>query len=484
MAYVNEKIIELQAQGIQPLFANTIDECTDTTKLYVLPDGFYYAFMKKTGVSVAENKFIASEASLNKNVDGGAANGYVTTGLIPIDLTECSPFVIKIEGNTCLTTQAAGTQKFNLCNSSGTKVSASLMHCFNGANINGNYVAVSTDGEFFADYKATGTMSYENYVANCKISDSIISQTSYIKICFAIKNGTAITASDLEGISITFPHESVNETVEGWFSTGYAFNQPADYSEEVARLTKEVNTLNEEIVALRNISSVNGASLNKNTCSIFRKVVCCGDSLTAGYINIGQGVTATNEDYAWPHYMALLTGNEYINCGDSGADVWTWQNRERGLIKARATGLVQAYLIGLGVNDASMVTLGTTADIGTENKTYYGGMSKIIRELNAISPTAKIFIQTMPSTTESFKPYSQAIRDIVEAYKDTYPVHCLDLASYLPLYQTDSITGDSIGGHRTAIGYQQYAENLRVIWSEYINTHISDFQDVYSIPCN
>ena len=460
---------------VVPEFANSIEECVDKTKLYVLPDGFYYAYMQKSVIKEAENLFKASEASLNKNVDGGTANGYVTTGLIPIDLTKQSPFIVKIEGNTRLLTQTAGTQKFNLCNESGAKVSAALLHHFTEGIVNGNYSAVLSDGTFFADYKCTGNMSYESYVANCKVSDSIISQTKYIKICFAIKDGTAITASDLDGISITFDVDNVNETEEGWFSTGHPFNQPADYSEEVEQLRKEVDTL-------KKASAAYDTNLNKNTCSIFRKVVCCGDSLTAGYINIGNGVAATNEDYAWPHYMSLLTGNEYVNCGDSGADVWTWQARERGLPKAMATGKAQAYLVGLGVNDASLVTLGTAADIGTENKTYYGGMSKIIRELNAISPKAKIFIQTMPSTSEAFKPYSQAIRDIVEAYKDTYPVHCLDLANYLPLYQTESILNDAIGGHRTAIGYQQFAENLRVIWSEYINTHISAFQDVYSIP--
>lgn len=457
---------------VVPEFANSIEECVDKTKLYVLPDGFYYAYMQKSVIKEAENLFKASESTLNAVMGSSstsAKNGYVWSNLIPIDLKKASPFVVRVKG-TKIATDTSNTQKLWLCDSAGAKLSASILYPWReSAQIPANNTNVDDDGAFWADYKG-----------GAKVSDSIINSTKYIRVGFAMNStGTAVTVNDLANVSITFDIDNVNETVEGWFSTGLAFNQPADYSEEVEQLRKEVT-------ALQNANVANNTPLNKNTCSIFRKVVCCGDSLTAGYINIGQGVSATNEDYAWPHYMSLLTGNEYINCGSSGANVFTWQERAECLAKARATGKVQAYIIGLGVNDSTnesaLVPIGTVADIGTNNQTYYGGMSKLIRELNAISPKAKIFVQTMPGTTSAFLPYNQAVRDICEAYKTTYPVHCLDLYAYLSLYRTESILNDSIGGHRTAIGYQQFAENLRVIWSEYINTHISDFQDVYLIP--
>lgn len=84
--------------------------------------------------------------------------------------------------------------------------------------------------------------------------------------------------------------------------------------------------------------------------------------------------------------------------------------------------------------------LGTINDIGTDAQTYYGGMSKIIRELNAISPRAKIFVNTCPRTGEvrgkAYADYNQAIRDIVAQYKDKYPVHCIDLENYIDMYNT------------------------------------------------
>ena len=223
---------------------------------------------------------------------------------------------------------------------------------------------------------------------------------------------------------------------------------------------------------------------NKTTCKIFKKVCCCGDSYTSGYIVDSEGnAHTTNEDYAYPHYMATMTGNEWINCGHSGANVLTWQTLERGLPKAQSIGKVQAYIIGLMINDTSSgtdryVPIGTKDDIGTENQSYYGGMSAIIRELNAISPLAKIFVCTCPNKGDAFSPYNQAVYDIVDAYKNTYPVHCLDLLDNIEMYSNSSLTNDSHYGHYTAIGYEQFAEILSVIMSNYINDNIADFQDV------
>lgn len=225
------------------------------------------------------------------------------------------------------------------------------------------------------------------------------------------------------------------------------------------------------------------SQLNKTTSKIFKKVVCCGDSYTSGHIVDSNNVAhPTNEDYAFPHYMATLTGNEWVNCGSSGASSKTWLTAPRGLAKAISSGKSQAYIVGLMINDQSNsdrhVNIGTQADIGTDADTYYGYYSKIIRELNAISPNAKIFIETCPNSSSSYIAYNQAVRDIYEAYKNTYPVHLLDLYAYKDLYSNITLTSDLVGGHYTAIGYEQFAEILNYILSNYINDNIEDFQDV------
>lgn len=251
---------------------------------------------------------------------------------------------------------------------------------------------------------------------------------------------------------------------------------------------------------------------NQNTCAIFQRVVCIGDSATAGHIDYGydaNGELSTsvkirrNEAFAWPAFMAKLTGNEYVNLGISGATAETWLDRavfdetNKTLTVTDSqtpftetvtdTDKVHAYLIGLGLNDSALfdvetetpnLLIGSVDNIGTSANTFYGKYSQIIENIHRVSPKAKIFVQTMIDTTLNRDNYNAAIKEIAEAYEN---VHVLDWHAYKDLYEVNTIVNDHIGGHWTAISYQQFAEILRHIWSEYINGHISDFQDIHLI---
>lgn len=240
-------------------------------------------------------------------------------------------------------------------------------------------------------------------------------------------------------------------------------------------------------LALNNNKKIGQSTANNlNTCNIFRKVVACGDSYTAGYITDKLGnAHNVNEDYAWPHYMETITGNTWVNCGYSGANAYTWQTAERGLPKAKASGKAQAYILGLMINDSSSdstrnLKLGTISDIGTNEMSFYAQYTKVIKELFKISPKAKVFIETCPKIEgDRYVGYNQAVHDIYDVLKSNYPnLHLLDLFKHYNMYTNASLTNDSLVGHYTAIGYQQFAQILSVILSSYINEHISDFQDV------
>jgi hypothetical protein len=240
-----------------------------------------------------------------------------------------------------------------------------------------------------------------------------------------------------------------------------------------------------EATTINGVNCVSNPSqaLNKYTSRIFKKVVCCGDSYTSGHMTDPDGVVHPSmEDYAWPHYMSTITGNDWVNCGVSGASVLSWQTNTNGLAKAQRIGKAQAYIVGLMINDngdwGGFVELGTSSDIGTNAQTYYGGLSQIVEKLHAINTDAKIFLCTCPRTAEGFPERNQAVKDVCSHYADTHNTHCLDLLANMSLYQNSSLTGDSHYGHQTAIGYEQFAEILNEILSDYINTHISEFQNV------
>lgn len=235
------------------------------------------------------------------------------------------------------------------------------------------------------------------------------------------------------------------------------------------------------------IQKQNLHTIGSNTASIFNKVVCCGDSYTSGHISTSDQYNETNEAFAWPKYAAHITGSEYVNCGRSGTNVLTWQTDPRGLPKAKASGVSQCYIIGLGLNDIAVgteryVELGTSADIGTDAQTYYGGYSKIIRELHSISPKAIIFCQTMPLASGLQLQYNEAIRTIVSNYASTYNTKLLNLNDYDEYYRMTTVAQNASNGHYTAAGYQQLAQILCYAISNYINAHPKDFYNVNTIP--
>lgn len=235
-----------------------------------------------------------------------------------------------------------------------------------------------------------------------------------------------------------------------------------------------------------NVTEISKPDLAVGMARIFKKVICCGDSYTAGYIDNGT-VYPTNEDYAWPAYMSMITGQRWLNSGDSGETTKRWLTSERGLPYCKTLGKAQAYVIGLMINDNDFsdptkgLQTGTSADIGTDADTYYAWLSRDVRELHTLNPDAKIFINTCPKDGADYDEKNKAVRDVVKAYSETYHTHCIDLAANKDLYNVESLTGDSLKGHYTAIGYEQFAEIYNYLLSKYIGEHITDFQDVFLI---
>lgn len=198
---------------------DSIAEMTDTSKQYVLStDGFIYSYAETTETveHEAENKFIASEAQINKRMGSSSLstqNGFVWTGAIAVDLTKESPFRIKVEGTKI--TEVEGTdadaqyQKLWLCadDTGTTKLSAAVL-CV-GQN-SSNFAPIDKDGVIHADYKG-----------GAKLSDSIITGTKYIHLGFKFSDSAIGSTSELSGVKITFPSDAYTEqvTTSRWVCT-------------------------------------------------------------------------------------------------------------------------------------------------------------------------------------------------------------------------------------------------------------------------
>ena len=195
---------------------DSVEEMTDTSKQYVLStDGYIYTYTEKTEIveHEAPNKFVASEAQINKRMGTSSLsvqNGFVWTGAIAVDLTKETPFRVKVEG-TKITTDTSTYQKIWLCadNTGTTKLSAAVIVL--GQEASGNYTTLLEDGTIYADYKA-----------NAKLSNDIITATKYIRIGFKFSDTAISSTSELSGVKITIPSEAYTEevTTSAWVSTG------------------------------------------------------------------------------------------------------------------------------------------------------------------------------------------------------------------------------------------------------------------------
>lgn len=240
--------------------------------------------------------------------------------------------------------------------------------------------------------------------------------------------------------------------------------------------------------------------IGDQVCRIFKKVVCVGDSYTAGYIQLESNTDyAQNPTWAWPYFAGLITGQQWLNYGISGATSISWQTNSGGLAQVQQVTGVQAYVVWLGINDILRATelglkLGTIEDIGGSDTTsYYRNMGALIEALHSICDKAKILVNTIPATDHHAIPpqqydsasYNQALRAIVAHYKSLdYPIHCIDLASddNIVYYQNTDLMQDYKYLHYTPIGYEQMAEIYLKILSRYILDNVADFQDVFLIP--
>ena len=232
-------------------------------------------------------------------------------------------------------------------------------------------------------------------------------------------------------------------------------------------------------------------TFGRRTCAIFEKVCCIGDSYTEGYIVDSSDVSHTNKAYSWVEHLKNMTGRDYVNLGIGGATSASWLTSQRGLAAAQLpANKAQAYIIGLQINDAAQgLTVGTTADIGTNAQTYYGCTSKVIDEMFTISNDAHVFLLTQPKNyTGEHTPYRTAILNIVAWYQDANngthqnQVHLIDLLDYWQLFRNAGCADAMYGGHYTPVGYEYVAELIMYAWSNYINAHPLTFQDVNLIP--
>lgn len=198
-----------------PLFANNISECTDTSKLYVLPDGYIYGYITvseitKAYTNLAQNITVGRFNS-SGNVDATTTVARACTDWIPLDkgTVRVKGFGALTDYNTCVYT------KINVSPYSGGK-----------ANAQPNLISYSYDS-------TSGIVSI----------DQVKSELTYIRF-----SGIPTGADSDIIITVNEEIKETTKTVTKWANTGHAF-VPADYEDRIIDLEDDVTELKSEMAS-------------------------------------------------------------------------------------------------------------------------------------------------------------------------------------------------------------------------------------------
>ena len=211
---------------LEPLFANSIEECTDISKVYVLPDGYIYAYMATATEGTSTPNFTNLMDDPNAYIKEGYR--YSHSGqAFKEQATDCSIVIPIPSGNPVIRVRGAG----------------------NDATYN-NYVYVSYDTDD-GTYEVT-----PNYTRTVESNGDIVitinatlSSTGYAT--FAVASGV-----DIDDLIVTVNEEISYTATEGgvvydWKNTGHAFI-PTDYEDRIIDIESEVKANGDKISELEN----------------------------------------------------------------------------------------------------------------------------------------------------------------------------------------------------------------------------------------
>lgn len=417
----------LDATPVTPLFANSIDECADTTKLYVLPDGFIYAYMyqEATGpnyTNLAGAVTYDRRLSSSGKASSSAMTGACYTGFIPVkqgqivrvkNLDMFTDFSSSAFPYVCFYT---GASEDNVVSSTTYVRPADLRTEFSGVES-----SPSGDVVTWTAFKIQGGAQH-----------SLASSITHIRISgkyFADKE-----------IIVTVDEEITDGGGAGgyaWASTGHAF-VPADYEAQIVALQtdkadkKAIPTKlpNPNALTIDGVEYDGSAAVNIETQSggnilYGKKWVACGDSFTHGGYNASDGFDESvyiyqdgrfaGKNKVYPYIIGLRNNMNIVNLATGGQTMAASSNSfmtRYSTIDADADYIT----IMLGINDKVQgLAVGTLTD--STSSTFCGAFNIAMEHILENHPFAHIGIMVSNGTNAEIM---EATRGIAERWGVPY----------------------------------------------------------------
>lgn len=404
--------------SLKPEFANDISECTDTKKLYVLPDGYIYAYMMIGGytnqvpISVGKDGAVFNGVGYQDNhslvftTSGDtteALANHVATGYIPMVHTD----TIRMSGVTWGKTNKCCIAFFDenfmpMGAYSGNGYVEGAPPSVTGANKKISCMADKTlQSVAVADGVSTFTITFLD--ADKETSTIINYSGEHVKYFRIGAEGSGAN------MVVTINEEIAGSQPEGeyaWSNTGHAF-VPADYEDRIVQLENEVNDILDSLDELGNTAGTSGGMYTFEG----KKVMFFGDSITrneASYISKLLDSTGMIRiaNFAIDGAKMRNKGDTVMDGNPSFEQNNTVPNQVQKLLNNIADyESPDIIIVSAGTNDDSAESeydeskytddSGAYVDLSTITLTNFSGaMRWIYEKLMECYPEAKIFFAT------------------------------------------------------------------------------------------
>lgn len=219
--------------------------------------------------------------------------------------------------------------------------------------------------------------------------------------------------------------------------------------------------------------------------SMFDDIAVCGDSYTAGEIYSSGTLIGANEKTRWGTVLSRMTGADVATYASGGADTNTWQSRSDCLPKLLNDSPHELYILCLGINDKTYVTLGSASDMehaGTESdpfpNTFYGNYASIITQIKNHAPNAKIIISKVFIVTLVSGQYYQWSSEAIEEIANYFNIPFIETAN-ADFFSSNWFNSNMRSGHPIAPTYTGIAKAMKYLISKCILENTSYFADYY-----
>ena len=444
---------ELAKRGqLKPEFANSVEECTDTSKLYVLPDGYLYAYVKKYKLAepLFTNRLPLAIGSDGQPFNGGLGyqDGYRLQSsdgaAVKYDNRFVTGFIEAKKGDTIRTKSISFTN---------------------------DSLAVGYDSEFVKK----GTQAYPS---TCEPVDGVCTFTAaghdttiYIRIsAMSIAEGAIVTVN--EEIAYSEPGEYYV-----WENTGHAF-VPADYEDRIISLENTAENHESRILSIEEQIESDTSSDETNLTNAFNKLFTESENLYNSYKKVpfvvinSSGEEVQNYSYFSTERIAVKPSTNYTFSYFTYA---SWFDANGVFIRRQDAGNNAAgvYVMTLVSPENAAYLIGSTTTGTNENTLDQQGVVQGIVEGDSFEGVGKYKATTL-KTRDDFAEYqvgiSQTDRYIFDmnipniftterTYEDKNienltpaQVHSLftELATAHPTYVTKTVLGNNDSGEEMA----------------------------------